>query len=517
MNFKPAKKDLIKIILTYFCIFVILEILFYSFVNYQKSNIIKSYLNDYTKNITKQIIQSQNDLNAYARLVFENNINNQEIIDIIAKASNSKDNEELSLLRAKLYNKLLPTYKTLTSNDISQLHFHLPDTTSFLRFHDPSKYGDKLKKIRETLNFVNKNQISISAFEVGRILNAFRNVFPLYKNNKLIGTVEISSSFDQIKKNYLKVYKTSLNFILKETIIENKTFDELKKFYNKSEYKSYLNDTQLTNIDNMQLSLKEIKAIDITLSNDVESRLEENLAFSVLIERNKYSQIVTYIPLNNIDGKIFAYIIHYSFNEFLNKIKSNYYVSLSIFSLINISLFVLIIMSYKQKIKLIQAKKISQIDALTSIYNRLGIDRRIEEELERHKRYKDNTTIIFFDIDYFKKVNDTYGHQIGDQILIILSQLVLKFLRKIDILGRWGGEEFIIILPNTNLEKASAVAEKLRITIEKYNFLEIGTLTCSFGVTSLLSNDNYDSVIKRVDSLLYKAKKTGRNKVISSK
>ena len=123
---------------------------------------------------------------------------------------------------------------------------------------------------------------------------------------------------------------------------------------------------------------------------------------------------------------------------------------------------------------------------------------------------------MFFDIDYFKKVNDTYGHQIGDHILILLIKLVSKFLRKIDILGRWGGEEFIIILPNTDLKKAISVAEKLRLKIEKYNFFEIGTLTCSFGVTAVSKNDNYDSIIKRVDSLLYKAKKSGRNRVISS-
>ncbi len=156
------------------------------------------------------------------------------------------------------------------------------------------------------------------------------------------------------------------------------------------------------------------------------------------------------------------------------------------------------------------------IDPLTQVYNRLKFNTILDLEVQRSKRYSRDLSIIIFDIDHFKKVNDTYGHLIGDEVLKGIALLVKNTVRTTDIFARWGGEEFIILLPETPLDGAVIVAERIRKTIEEYIFPEVGTKTCSFGVTIYHndSNETYNQFINRADTHLYSAKNSGRNRVI---
>jgi diguanylate cyclase (GGDEF)-like protein len=116
-----------------------------------------------------------------------------------------------------------------------------------------------------------------------------------------------------------------------------------------------------------------------------------------------------------------------------------------------------------------------------------------------------------FDIDHFKKVNDTYGHDAGDEVLKSLVTMMHKRLRKNDILARWGGEEFIILLSGTNLANAGIFADKLIIEVKELDFEKAGKITASFGVAEYIMNETSDSLLKRVDEMVYKAKSEGRN------
>jgi diguanylate cyclase (GGDEF)-like protein len=116
------------------------------------------------------------------------------------------------------------------------------------------------------------------------------------------------------------------------------------------------------------------------------------------------------------------------------------------------------------------------------------------------------------DIDHFKLVNDTYGHRRGDYALKTLAEVVLKSKRNADVLARIGGEEFIILLPDTGLSDAERLAERVRKNVEDFSFEEIGKMTVSLGVTEFTQTDNHESILKRVDSALYLAKENGRNR-----
>ena len=117
------------------------------------------------------------------------------------------------------------------------------------------------------------------------------------------------------------------------------------------------------------------------------------------------------------------------------------------------------------------------------------------------------------DIDFFKDINDNHGHDIGDEVLKYLSQIVNERLRESDIFARWGGEEFVILLKSCPKEEANRLADELRLKIQNTSFINNISVTCSFGVTSMLEEDSIKDFIKRVDTLLYTSKKNGRNRV----
>jgi len=150
---------------------------------------------------------------------------------------------------------------------------------------------------------------------------------------------------------------------------------------------------------------------------------------------------------------------------------------------------------------------------LTGVYNRHKLEESFEHELLRASRYKRTFSIILLDIDLFKAVNDTYGHQVGDDILIKVAELVQENIRSSDVLGRWGGEEFLIICPETDLTGAGTLADQVRHAIATYDFPVVGKKTASFGVACSNENESKESIIKRADDALYEAKNAGRDLV----
>ncbi len=160
-----------------------------------------------------------------------------------------------------------------------------------------------------------------------------------------------------------------------------------------------------------------------------------------------------------------------------------------------------------------ELKKLASTDRLTQAYNRLKFEEIITREIERVKRYNQSLSMAMLDIDYFKKVNDTYGHLAGDYVLKTIADIVRENIRKIDYLVRWGGEEFMIISPETDLERAKELAERIRKVIENYSFDKVQKVTVSFGVSQFKEDDTEDDFIKRVDDAMYKAKTSGRNRV----
>ncbi|WP_286234834.1 sensor domain-containing diguanylate cyclase [Thalassotalea sediminis] len=161
--------------------------------------------------------------------------------------------------------------------------------------------------------------------------------------------------------------------------------------------------------------------------------------------------------------------------------------------------------------------KANRIDGLTQVFNRKHWEECLDKEFSRARRYDHDLSLIMFDLDHFKRLNDNFGHQCGDAVLIETATCVKELLRLCDLFGRYGGEEFAVILPETEVSGALDVAERIRAELEKHVFTFQGqthAVTTSVGVSSIQVTDmRYEDLIASADSALYKAKENGRNQV----
>lgn len=180
----------------------------------------------------------------------------------------------------------------------------------------------------------------------------------------------------------------------------------------------------------------------------------------------------------------------------------------------------LVVKEEKYKATLKELKRIAICDGLTGIYNRRKIMEVLALEIERALRYGTPLSILMLDLDHFKSINDRFGHQIGDLVLKRVAETMEKALRKVDIIGRYGGEEFMVILPQTDIEAAKILAERLRSRVEgmdvKVESIEQLCITASLGIAVFNhEKDNLDTLVNRADQALYWAKDTGRNRSVA--
>ncbi|MFA6144616.1 MAG: diguanylate cyclase [Sulfurimonas sp.] len=157
--------------------------------------------------------------------------------------------------------------------------------------------------------------------------------------------------------------------------------------------------------------------------------------------------------------------------------------------------------------------KMSMTDPLTGLYNRVKVEETFLYEQKQSIRHSDPLSIILMDLDHFKLVNDSYGHNTGDIFLKEIATLLKELFRSSDVIARWGGEEFLVVLPKTNLNTAQELALKLKDRVQETEFTDIGKRTSSCGVATLLQNESLASVVQRADSALYLAKDNGRNRI----
>ncbi|MDH5184170.1 MAG: GGDEF domain-containing protein [Gammaproteobacteria bacterium] len=186
---------------------------------------------------------------------------------------------------------------------------------------------------------------------------------------------------------------------------------------------------------------------------------------------------------------------------------------------VNARMNALEIVSEGLKDRLASERKMAMQDPLTGVHNRLAYDERIDDELERYQRYESPFVLLVWDLDHFKNVNDSYGHLAGDKVLQSVAEMLVTCTRRVDFVSRFGGEEFVVIMPNTQIDSALKVAEKIRNRIEKVRFHYNNTdldVTISCGLAEVAEGDTVESLFKRADDALYQAKDRGRNRCMSA-
>lgn len=340
--------------------------------------IIWHFYNSYEKQYQKEIISKVDTaflatINGYAMVsqtLFDEVINNQKIINIF-KDAHTATLEQRKVIRQKLFETLNPTYQRLKQQNLRQLHFHLPDNTSFLRFHKPSKFGDNLSKIRYSVASTNKYQSKHQGFEEGRIFNGFRYVFPLFAGEQHIGSVEASVSFNAIRQGIEKIYGLSYELMLRKDIVTKKLF--------KSELGHYIpctvdDDFLCENIGDKQHSTYAItlNLIAEKLQGKLDSQLEKGDPFVRDLMLNNFFYEVVFYPIENVQSQHVAYVMTYNENSHLYYLRLQFFILFLSISITNSLIF--IFFYHQSKNNLLIAEKNERLTQLNQDKNEfLGI------------------------------------------------------------------------------------------------------------------------------------------------
>lgn len=311
-----------------------------------------------------------------------------------------------------------------------------------------------INEFRNIINFINYNDVLIE------------HIFQIINNYFSFETAGIFfNSPDLYETNLLHLYVNNNSININK--IEKFFFNEIGEYKQIIKYKtkSYFQSNKPKLVKEQNFSDKLV--LPFTFNN--------NLLGAICIFSNK--------NIIKVDLDTFNFVI----NEFLSIFKLKYMFTEQIFK--------------------------SAIDPLTGLYNRNQFEICLAQEFNRGQRYKTPFSIAMIDIDYFKKVNDTFGHQFGDYVICEISKIIQNSLRKTDTVYRYGGEEIVIVMPETNKEQAQLPLEKLRKTIETHSF-KGEKITVSIGVSNYTENFHTKTeVLKKADDMLYKAKQNGRNQI----
>lgn len=267
-------------------------------------------------------------------------------------------------------------------------------------------------------------------------------------------------------------------------------------------------------IDNLMVVSSYIQK-DFTGVLKVSSRLSDSLSFSVGTRNDDPMLLDIFEKLvNNLNEQTMQMI----FNRWVTAIEEVSTFNKELIMKIVFGFFVIVAgFLYRQSLLQKYNKellKLSITDKLTGLYNRIKTDEKLEEEYKKVSRYNNyNSTILLIDVDYFKFINDQYGHHIGDKVLCEVAKVLKESIRDIDVIGRWGGEEFLVILPNTNKQDALNVANKLKENIAMHTFEHNKQVTISVGGFELQKHICISEALIQVDEALYKSKHQGRNAV----
>ena len=430
---------------------------------------------------------------------------NQEIIDAFEKHD-----------RSKLYALTAPIYKKLVDENpyLYIMHFHTKDSKSFLRVHKPKKFGDDLSGFRYIINSVNSLQSKQLGLEVGRYGIFYRTALPVFnKNGKHIGSFELGVDINYIFKLFNESYGFETILLLHKDVFKTiyETSKELESRQFSDEYYLVTPTSELNNSANL------LQHLTPALLSSKYSLLEHDNVSNLIFRITKLKsaigeEIGEILFIKNLDfytDKV-KIIRNFTIGLGLTLVILSFYFLRKIFKDFTNTLY-----AYQDKIEVKNRTlaRLINIDHLTKVNNRKSIETILRKEFNRSKRYSHPLSLIMLDIDDFKKINDTYGHNMGDKVLKEFAKIISSAVRESDHLGRWGGEEFILVATETALNDAILLAEKIRKRVSEFSFSNLEKLTCSIGVAQLEDQKSSDIFVDHADLAMYEAKKDGKDKV----
>ena len=482
----------------------------------------------YTYNFMKNISwQNEAKIDKYRLLIVSKNDTLKNMFSMLASRKNLKD-KNLEILiydEKKNYKNIQAIYIDENSSNIYEKLFFEYEKENTLFISD--NYIDKKQVM---INLV-EHETKIS-FEINKanILNRTLEISP---NLILLGGTEIDvaklykSSQDALKEQKetinslnqkIEAKNSELNFKInsieeQKVIIANQT-KNIKTYEERLNTQTKLLEKQTLEIEEQKKQLKIIQTNIETEKNNLLNAItnvkEKEKIVESLINLQKDKQFEFEKAKKDLD--ILNSQIEEQKNNLLLKEDTISNQKNIISALVILSIIIIALGLNGLRLNRL-LKDLSQTDALSGLYNRRYMNKKLEEEIMKYQRYGTPFSLLLLDIDYFKKINDTFGHDKGDLVIKKISSLIQKNIRNTDICARWGGEEFLILASNSDLSGAVKLANNLKDLIENSDFEINNKVTVSIGVSSMNKHLEEESLLKLVDNALYKAKEKGRNRV----
>ena len=445
---------------------------------------------------------------------------------IYRESHNANKDRDLASIRKELYEYVRPSWVSMTSQyDVRQLHFHFgPGSTSFLRVHKPKRFGDNMDQVRFTIVDVNKFHKPVKGFETGRVYSGIRGVVPVEHTNKAgetvyVGALEAGTSLTGMLQALSDEQDCEIAVLLGDEHVRANMWPEFiaSHFGQEMIIGSYFMEG-VTSPDSHKF-----------LSQTLVGSLLEAQVGSKFITGDQVWQVGAF-PLRDYRGTIDpslpnsgVVVVWRDAAELWQILRNTLWINIGYSLLALIIVETALIVGWRLSQRHLDAiierqthelKEMATHDGLTDILNRKAIEQNLTEEADRSIRHGSPFSIIMFDIDYFKKVNDSYGHNAGDEVLKRVSACVANLIRTTDKVGRWGGEEFLVLVPETPLEEAMILAERIRKAVEATRYAIAAPVTVSLGVAQFEANESGEGFVKRADTALYQAKEGGRNRAV---
>jgi len=484
---------------------ILLSLLLYS-LGASKDKDKAEYIEDKLILLDARISATVSSLSRFSEYIFSNYLDESWISQAMAEAAASGPRRRAEL-RESLYRRLLPWYQSLSRYDFKQVAFHLPDDSVLLRMHEPDVFGDDLTEIRETVRRVNSTGERASAFELDPVMGGYRFVYPLAEQGRRRGAVEVSLSVSSFLRILREIDNSGYVFLLDKGAVESIVLPEFRGTFIDSGFSGkYLFDRDVhSDSAHADLFARNAPRLEALIDSDIDS--------GFYCEYAGKGKLILVRHLRNLAGRTEACLVSVAGDDLYATYDANF-ASLSVLALgiyVLLVAFSIAIVNERDKLK-----RLSTTDSLTGLANRSVAVGTIAAELSRNVRYRHPFSILMIDLDDFKKVNDLYGHGEGDEVLRNFAEVLRKSLRSADVSARWGGEEFLVILPETEHERALSTAQKLcDITASSALSLKV-RVTVSLGCAQARDDDTIDSLTIRADDALYEAKKRGKNRAVGS-
>jgi diguanylate cyclase (GGDEF)-like protein len=463
--------------------------LFYYFENTKESRE-NLYFRQKIEKFQSELQATKNSFHNLSNFIASEINQNQEILRLISLSSSSRHQQKKLNEKLKTFYSLLKNYKL---------------------------YNFSILTIsKETILNPQKNYVFKKPFSSNKLFHTtLQYCYPLFYNKKLIANLKFFISFKDIQEELEKLFPNSYDFIIYKKYLLNLSLKEGKRVFVQSLIdKEFFEEKKVSEKTKSSLP---INKINLFLSNKIKNSLLKFSPFATHVMLADKCYIISFLPISPIEGgsKKIGYLISYERDNNFPLIKQNFIKNMILSMLITLILLIGILYFLNLANKL---KQKAITDKLTGLLNRTVFYEILKKEINKSLRYNRNLSLAMIDIDYFKSINDTYGHDIGDMVLKELSKIIKENIRQSDYAFRWGGEEFIVAMPETSIEGAEKLAEKLRIAVKEHKFYKVNFVTISVGVAEFFKNETIDELIKRADEALYASKEGGRNLVtVSSK